>query len=34
MTTLLDTAKPEAKREILQDIFWSLISARDFVFNH
>ncbi len=34
MATLLDTAKPEAKREVMQDILWSLMSARDFVFNH
>lgn len=34
MTQLLDTAKPEEKRQALEDIFWSLMSARDFAFNH
>jgi hypothetical protein len=34
MRKLLATAKPEDKRQALEDIFWSLMSARDFVFNH
>lgn len=34
MTALLRSAKPEEKRQTLEDIFWSLMSARDFVFNH
>jgi hypothetical protein len=35
MTALVDSTKAEAeKREILQDILWSLLSSRDFVFNH
>ena len=27
-------SSPEAKREVLQDILWSLMSSQDFVFNH
>ena len=34
MTALLKSAKTEEKRQTLEDIFWSLMSARDFVFNH
>lgn len=35
MTALVDSTIAEAeKREILQDILWSLLSSRDFVFNH
>jgi hypothetical protein len=35
MTNLLAQATtPEARRETLQDILWSLLSSRDFVFNH
>jgi hypothetical protein len=34
MTPLLSTAKPEEKRQALEDIFWSLMSSQDFVFNH
>lgn len=33
MTAALATAKDE-KREVLQDILWSVMSSRDFVFNH
>ncbi|MDB6138225.1 MAG: hypothetical protein JWO94_1297 [Verrucomicrobiaceae bacterium] len=34
MTSLLATAKPEGKRQALEDLFWGLMSSRDFVFNH
>ena len=34
MTALLKSGNPEEKRQTLEDIFWSLMSARDFVFNH
>ena len=34
MTELLATAKPEEKRMALEDLFWGLMSSRDFVFNH
>jgi hypothetical protein len=34
ITPLLSTAKPEEKRQALEDIFWSLMSSQDFVFNH
>ncbi|MDB6072722.1 MAG: hypothetical protein JWO89_362, partial [Verrucomicrobiaceae bacterium] len=34
MTTLLASAKPEEKRMVLEDLFWGLMSSRDFVFNH
>lgn len=34
MIALLATAKPEDKRQALEDLFWGLMSSRDFVFNH
>jgi hypothetical protein len=34
MTAMLNSASAEDKRQVLQDILWSLMSARDFVFNH
>ncbi|MBL9146385.1 MAG: DUF1553 domain-containing protein [Verrucomicrobiaceae bacterium] len=34
VTKLLTSAKPEDKRQTLEDIFWGVMSARDFVFNH
>ena len=35
MTELLNSAKsPGERRETLQDIVWSILSSRDFVFNH
>ena len=34
MISLLATAKPEEKRQALEDLFWGLMSSRDFVFNH
>ncbi len=34
MTKMLAGAKPDDKRQALEDMFWSLMSARDFVFNH
>jgi hypothetical protein len=34
MVAMLSSAKLEEKRQALEDIFWSLLSARDFVFNH
>ncbi len=35
MTAMLaGAASAEAKREVLQDILWSIMSSRDFVFNH
>lgn len=34
VTALLASAKPDEKRQTLEDIFWGVMSARDFVFNH
>lgn len=34
MTAALSAAEGESRREVLQDILWSLLSSRDFVFNH
>lgn len=34
MTSMLATTKPEEKRQALEDLFWGLMSSRDFVFNH
>jgi hypothetical protein len=34
VTALLTAAKPDDKRQTLEDIFWGVMSARDFVFNH
>ena len=32
--TLLATAKPEDRRATLEDIFWSLMGSKEFLFNH
>jgi hypothetical protein len=34
VTKLLASAQAEDKRQTLEDIFWGVMSARDFVFNH
>lgn len=34
MTTLLAGAAPTDRRHLLEDIFWGVMSSRDFVFNH
>ena len=34
MVEMLSSVKPEEKRQALEDVFWSLLSAQDFVFNH
>ena len=34
MTTLLAGAAPTDRRHVLEDIFWGVMSSRDFVFNH
>ncbi len=34
MVELLSEAGADSKRQVLEDIFWSLLSAQDFVFNH
>jgi hypothetical protein len=31
---LADTKTPEEKRAALEDIFWGLMSSREFLFNH
>jgi hypothetical protein len=33
-TQLLTTAKPEDRRVTLEDLFWSLMSSKEFLFNH
>lgn len=33
-TALLTTAKPEDRRVTLEDLFWSLMSSKEFLFNH
>ncbi|MFM2178694.1 MAG: hypothetical protein RL015_2792 [Verrucomicrobiota bacterium] len=33
-TQLLTTAKPEDRRTTLEDLFWSLMSSKEFLFNH
>ena len=33
-TQLLTTAKPEDRRTTLEDIFWSLMGSKEFLFNH
>jgi hypothetical protein len=30
----LDAAKPEEKRAVLEDIYWALLSSKEFLFNH
>lgn len=34
LTSLLDAAEGEEKRELLEDIAWGMISSREFLFNH
>jgi hypothetical protein len=31
---LLDGAKPDEQRNILQDLFWALLNSEEFIFNH
>lgn len=31
---LLDAAKPEEKRQVVEDLFWSLLTSREFLFQH
>lgn len=31
---LLDQASPEQKREVLEDLVWSIVGSREFLFNH
>ena len=33
-TELLATSKPEDRRTTLEDIFWSLMGSKEFLFNH
>ena len=33
-TAMLATAKPEDRRTTLEDLFWSLMSSKEFLFNH
>jgi hypothetical protein len=33
-TQLLTNAKPEDRRTTLEDIFWSLMGSKEFLFNH
>ncbi|MDB6006978.1 MAG: S-layer protein, partial [Prosthecobacter sp.] len=33
-TAMLATAKPEDRRTTLEDIFWSLMGSKEFLFNH
>jgi hypothetical protein len=33
-TAMLTTAKPEDRRITLEDLFWSLMSSKEFLFNH
>lgn len=30
----LESAKPEEKRQMVEDLFWSVLSSREFLFNH
>ena len=32
--SLLGSAKPEDRRELLEDLVWSILSSREFLFNH
>lgn len=32
--TLLTAAKPEEKRQVLEDLYWSLLTSREFLFQH
>ena len=34
MKEMLSSAQPDEKRQALEDLFWGLMSSRDFVFNH
>lgn len=34
MVSALTSAPPAERRQVLEDIFWGVMSARDFVFNH
>ena len=33
-TAMLATAQPEDRRTTLEDIFWSLMGSKEFLFNH
>ena len=32
--TILAAAKPEEHRQVVEDIFWSLLNSQEFLFNH
>jgi hypothetical protein len=31
---MLENAKPEERREIVEDMYWSLLTSREFLFRH
>jgi hypothetical protein len=31
---MLTAAKPEEKRELVEDMYWSLLTSREFLFRH
>ena len=34
LTAELSGAKPEEKRQVIEDLYWSVLSSREFMFNH
>lgn len=34
LVEFLDAAKPEERRAVVEDLFWSILSSREFLFNH
>jgi hypothetical protein len=34
LTSLLTSASPDNKREVVEDLFWGILSSREFLFNH
>ncbi len=34
LTTIMNEASPEEQRLVIEDLFWSLMTSREFIFNH
>ena len=34
LVQLIDEAKPEERRQAIEDLLWSILSSREFLFNH
>ncbi|HXG48174.1 MAG TPA: S-layer protein, partial [Methylomirabilota bacterium] len=33
-TKLIETASPDERRQVIEDLFWSLLASREFLFQH